>query len=115
MASRDQVPHCLEFSVAEEAIAGLDHTGSLWVGDHCCAFGEVQDNDVAFTEPGVDDRLADEFESFGNVQVDHAVALAHGQTLADIQLREGDLVRHVIDDRAGHIEPGGGFDALEAR
>ncbi len=97
------------------AVAGLQHAGDLGVGNDLGAAVEGQDHDVLLAKTRIGDGLADEIETRRDGQLGHAVTLAHGQALADVQVGKVDLVANVIDDRAGHVQSGAPFDALQAR
>ena len=84
------------------------------VGDDVRPAVEREDRDVALVETGVAELLADHVGPGVHDDLGHAVAGRDGQPLAYVDVGEGDLVGHVVDDRAGHVEPGGGLDALEA-
>ena len=47
-------------------------------------------------------------------ELGHAVARRDGETLAHVDVGEGDLVRDVVDDGARDVELGRRLDALQA-
>src|SRR6478609_11083007 len=114
LAVGDHRAHLLELAEAEEAVLTLEHGLVARVGDDLRPAVQREDGDVALVEAGVAELLADHVGAGVHDDLGDAVAGRDGQPLAYVDVGEGDLVGHVVDDRAGHVELGRALDALEA-
>src|SRR5690606_7234071 len=111
----DQILHHIELAVAQERITGLEEAVALRIREHGAAALERQDQDVAFAQAGLIERLPDELRTVGNRDVRDAIGGADREALANVALGQLHLVGDVVDDAAGDVEGRRALDALEAR